>query len=101
MIYIIITSYRWIKKNNGETDSLNQRNQQNYIKFLRVYFCWRQMDGLEYTFLSIYLFSEYMKGIVYNNIKTFILYNKHEIKIIMYKSLYINKREIVDIINKI
>lgn len=41
-----------------------------------------------------------MKGIVYNNIKTFILYNKHEIKIIMYKSLYINKREIVDIINK-
>lgn len=51
MIYIIITSYRWIKKNNGESDSLNQRNQQNYIKLLRVYFCWRQMDGLENTFL--------------------------------------------------
>lgn len=41
-----------------------------------------------------------MKGVVYNNIKTFILFNKHEIKVIMYKSLYINKREVVDIINK-
>lgn len=58
------------------------------------------MDGLEYIFLLIYFFLEYMKGIVYNNIKIFILYNKYEIKIIMYKSLYINKCEIVDIINK-
>lgn len=41
-----------------------------------------------------------MKGVVYNNIKTFILFNKHEIKIIMYKSLYINKRAVVDTINK-